>query len=65
MSLRPEENEICTGELIRSMTWTAPKAELRERLREIASAGFSHFALSIGIRRPERLEEWVDVFEGV
>ena len=38
MYLRPEEHEICTAELIRGTTWTAPAAELRDRMREIAAA---------------------------
>src|SRR5207247_3435052 len=38
MFLRPEEQAICTAELIRATTFTGPKAELRERLRELARA---------------------------
>jgi len=65
MYLRPEEHEVCTPELIRSVTWTAPKAELRERLRELTGAGYTHIALNSGYRHPERLEEWAEVFDGV
>ncbi|OGA37773.1 MAG: hypothetical protein A3G26_03730 [Betaproteobacteria bacterium RIFCSPLOWO2_12_FULL_65_110] len=65
MYLRPEKHEVCTPELIRSVTWTASKAELRERLRALKEAGYSQFALNSGYKYPERLEEWAEVFEGV
>ena len=65
MFLRPEEHEVCTADLIRTMTFTATTPELRERLRELRSAGYTHFAVSIRHGHPEMLEEWADVFEGV
>jgi 5,10-methylenetetrahydromethanopterin reductase len=65
MFLRPEEHAICTAELIRATTFTGPKAELRERLRELARAGFDHVGLTVRHGYPEMLEEWADVFEGV
>ena len=65
MVLRPEEQEVCTAELIRALTMTATKAELQERLRELGRLGYTHFAVSIRHGHPEMLEEWADVFEGV
>jgi 5,10-methylenetetrahydromethanopterin reductase len=65
MFLRPEEQTICTAELIRATTFTATRAELRERLRDLARAGFTHVGLTVRHRFPEMLEEWADVFEGV
>ena len=65
MVLRPEEHEVCTADLIRTMTFTATTPELRERLRELRGAGYNHFAVSIRHGHPEMLEEWADVFEGV
>ena len=65
MFLRPEEQAICTAELIRATTFTGPKAELREQLRELARAGFDHVGLTVRHGYPEMLEEWADVFEGV
>src|SRR2546428_1184749 len=65
MFLRPEEHAICTAELIRATTFTGPKAELRERLRELARAGFDHVGLTVRYGYPEMLEEWADVFEAV
>src|SRR5262245_33665149 len=42
MFLRPEEHEICTADLIRATTLTATRPELRERIRELGRAGFTH-----------------------
>jgi hypothetical protein len=65
MFLRPEEQEICTGDLVRTLTFTATGPELRERLRELGRAGYTHFAIHIRHGHPEMLEEWADVFAGV
>jgi 5,10-methylenetetrahydromethanopterin reductase len=65
MFLRPEEQEICTAELIRATTFTGSKAEVQEQMRELARAGFSHVGLTIRYGHPEMLEEWADVFDGV
>jgi hypothetical protein len=65
MFLRPEEQEICTPELIRATTFTGGRAELREQLRELARAGFDHVGLTVRHGYPEMLDEWADVFEGV
>ena len=65
MVLRPEEHEVCTADLIRTLTFTATAPELRERLRELSRAGYNHFAVSIRHGHPEMLEEWMEVFEGV
>jgi alkanesulfonate monooxygenase SsuD/methylene tetrahydromethanopterin reductase-like flavin-dependent oxidoreductase (luciferase family) len=65
MFLRPEEQEICTAELIRATTFTGCRDELRERIRELARAGFSHVGLTVRYGHPEMLEEWAEVFEGV
>jgi 5,10-methylenetetrahydromethanopterin reductase len=65
MYLRPEEQELCTAELIRVATWTAPRDELRDRLRRVAELGYSHVALNFGLGPPERLDEWADLFASV
>jgi len=65
MFLRPEEQAICTAELIRATTFTGPRAELREQIRELGRAGFDHVGLTVRHGYPEMLEEWAAVFEGV
>ena len=65
MFLRPEEQAVCTAELIRATTFTAPKSELCERIRELGRVGFDHVGLTVRHGYPEMLEEWSEVFEGV
>jgi len=65
MFLRPEEQEVCTADLIRTLTFTATRDELRDRLRELIAAGYNHFSIHIRHGHPQMLEEWADVFEGV
>jgi hypothetical protein len=65
MFLRPEEHEICTAELIRATTFTAPAAELRERVRALGAAGFRHVGITMRHGHPGMLEEWAELFGGV
>jgi 5,10-methylenetetrahydromethanopterin reductase len=65
MFLRPEEHEVCTAELIRATTFTAPRADLRARVRELGAAGFTEVGITIRHGHPEMLEEWADLFAGV
>jgi 5,10-methylenetetrahydromethanopterin reductase len=65
MFLRPEEHEICTADLIRTLTFTESKPALQERIRELRAAGYNHFAIHIRHGHPEMLEEWAEVFAGV
>jgi 5,10-methylenetetrahydromethanopterin reductase len=65
MFLRPEEQEICTADLIRSLTFTETKPVLQDRIRELQAIGYTHFAIHIRHGHPEMLEEWADVFASV
>src|SRR5262245_17280448 len=65
MFLRPEEQEVCTGDLIRTLTFTGTRPELQDRLRELRAAGYNHFAIHIRHGHPEMLEAWAAVFAGV
>jgi 5,10-methylenetetrahydromethanopterin reductase len=68
MYLKPEEEALCTGELIQATTWTAPKAELRERVRALRDMGYQHFGINAAFGTKNaitQLEQWADVFEGV
>ena len=62
MYLRPEENEFATAELIRSSTWTATRAELRERVQELKRAGYQHLGINSAYKQPELLDEWMELF---
>jgi 5,10-methylenetetrahydromethanopterin reductase len=65
MFLRPEEQALCTAELIRATTFTAQKSELKEKMRALKDMGYDHVSIHIAVGHPEMLEEWADVFAGV
>jgi 5,10-methylenetetrahydromethanopterin reductase len=65
MFLKPEERDICDGDLIRNFSWTATKPELQERLRALLDAGFERISVQIRHTQPAMLEDWWDVFQGV
>jgi 5,10-methylenetetrahydromethanopterin reductase len=65
MFLKPEERDIVDANMIRTFSWTAPKAELQDRLRTLRDAGFHHVSVQIRHNIPEMVEEWWDVFKGV
>ena len=65
MFLRPEEHQVCTAELIRAVTVTGTRSELRERLRELQGVGYTDFSINIRHGQPAMLEEWAEVFAGV
>jgi 5,10-methylenetetrahydromethanopterin reductase len=65
MFLRPEEQELCSGDLIRAITFTETKPRLQERIRELRAAGYNHLSLHIRHGHPEMLEDSADVIAGV
>jgi 5,10-methylenetetrahydromethanopterin reductase len=65
MFLKPEEEHLCTAELIEATTFTGTKAALREQLRALRAAGYDHFSITIRHGHPEMLEEWIEVFAGI
>ena len=65
MFLRPEEHEVCTADLVRTLTFTGTTPELRERIRALRAGGYSHFSVHIRHGQPQMLEEWVEVLQGV
>ena len=60
MVLRPEEHEVCTADLIRTVTLSGTKSELRERIRELDAPGYTHLSVHIRHGHPEMLEEWAE-----
>ncbi len=63
--LRPDEAPLITADLIRAMTVTGTKEELRESIRELARAGYKQFSCHIRYGHEESLERWADVIAGV
>jgi 5,10-methylenetetrahydromethanopterin reductase len=65
MVLRPEEHDVCTADLIRTLTFSGTRPELRDKIRELRAAGYTHLSVHIRHGHPEMLEDWADVFAGV
>lgn len=65
MYLRPEEEPVCSAELIGMMTFTAGKTELRDRVRALRDAGYTHFGINAGFGGDGHLEQWAEVLSGV
>jgi 5,10-methylenetetrahydromethanopterin reductase len=63
MFVRPEERPLLTSELIAAFSLTAPKDELRHRVRELERAGYSQVAIQIVEQQEVAIEDWADVFE--
>lgn len=63
--LRPDEEHLITAELIKAMTVTGTREELRESIRELGRAGFKQFSCHIRYGHEDSLERWADVIEGV
>ena len=65
MYLRAEEEALCSGDFIKATTWTATRADLIERMRELQAIGYQNLCVEMGYRHPEKLREWSEVFERV
>ncbi len=65
MFLKPEERDICDGDLIKNFSWTATKPELQDRLRAMRDVGFHYISVQIRHNQPAMIEDWWEVFQGV
>ncbi len=65
MILRPEEDEVCTADLIRTLTFSGTTSELRDKIRALRAAGYTHLSVHIRHGHPDMLEDWAAVFAGV
>jgi 5,10-methylenetetrahydromethanopterin reductase len=66
MFLRPEEQEIISGDIIRAFTFTGTRAELADGLRAVKVAGLSQFGMHIRTgHEMAMLEDWAEVIAKV
>jgi 5,10-methylenetetrahydromethanopterin reductase len=63
--IRPEEQHFVTAKLIESTTTTGTVAELRERIRALAAAGYDEIVAGITPGHESMIEDWKRVFDGV
>lgn len=65
MFLRPEEDKLITGDLIKATTFTGSKRELQERVGALRDLGFNEFSAHVTNNQPQMVEEWADLLQGV
>ena len=65
MIVRPEEEHLIGGDLIKALSFTATAPELRERIHELSDAGYSQISFHISYGQDHTLEEWADLVEGI
>jgi 5,10-methylenetetrahydromethanopterin reductase len=63
--VRPEEERFVTPELIRSSTFTGTTGELRDRIRELAAAGYDQLAIQLVHGHEHAIDDWARVIDGV
>jgi 5,10-methylenetetrahydromethanopterin reductase len=63
--VRPDEEPLITGDLIRATSMSGTLAELQERLGHARDAGYQEFVVAITPGHEEMIEEWMEVFEGL
>ena len=65
MIVRPEEEHLVTGDLIKHLSFTGPAELQRERVRALRDAGFNQFSAHIRYGQDQMVEEWADLLETV
>lgn len=65
MAVRPEERHLITGELIRAVTLSGTRDQLRDDLRALAAMGYSRFSVHVRAVLPGMVEDWAEVIAGV
>lgn len=58
MFVREDERPFLSADLIQATTWTAPEAELKDRVAALEAAGFSQIVFSILPGQEHAVEDW-------
>ena len=61
MIVRPEEEHLITGEMLKALSFSGTPDELRARIRAIADAGYSQFAAHIRYGHDAMIEDWAEL----
>jgi 5,10-methylenetetrahydromethanopterin reductase len=63
MFLRPEEESLMSGALIRALTFTGTQAEWIDGVRALKAAGYKQFSVDIRFGQEfDMLQDWSEVF---
>ena len=58
MFVRDDERKFLSADLIQATTWTAPEAELKERVEALDAAGFTQIVFSVLPGQEHAIEDW-------
>ncbi|HEY6980542.1 LLM class flavin-dependent oxidoreductase [Reyranella sp.] len=61
MFVKPEEKRFVTAELIRSTSFTATEAEIKERIDRLRAAGYSQFTIQLVPGQEQALADWARI----
>jgi 5,10-methylenetetrahydromethanopterin reductase len=62
--VRDDERHLITGDLIRDLTFSGTKAQIRDKLAAVRDAGYSQVAIQIVQGQEHAVEAWADVIDG-
>ncbi len=65
MILRPEEEHLIGGDLIKALSFTATAPELRERIRGLRDGGYSQVSFHIRYGQDHTVEEWAELVANI
>jgi 5,10-methylenetetrahydromethanopterin reductase len=65
MFVRPEEEHLISGDLVRFGTISGTVAEVREKIRGLRQAGYTQFSTHVRYGHPKMVEDWAEVIAGV
>jgi 5,10-methylenetetrahydromethanopterin reductase len=65
MILRPEEEHLIGGDLIKALSFTGTAPELRERIRELRDAGYNQISFHIRYGQDDSIEAWAELANSV
>jgi 5,10-methylenetetrahydromethanopterin reductase len=56
--VKPEERPFVTADLIRATSFTAPEAEIKQRIDALRAAGYTQFTIQIVPGQEEAIADW-------
>jgi 5,10-methylenetetrahydromethanopterin reductase len=59
--VKPEERPYVTAELIRATSFTAPEAEIKQRIDDLRSAGYTEFTIQIVPGQEAAIADWARI----
>jgi 5,10-methylenetetrahydromethanopterin reductase len=58
MFVKPEEKKFVTAKMITETSFTAPEAEIKERIEALKAAGYSQFTIQLVPGQEKAIEDW-------